>query len=197
MSGFEKHMADVLRSHEVAPPAGLDALVLAALDGAGASGGRSLVGRRLGGAGLGALLLVSFGWYFGTMPAEAPVVPAVAESAVSAVSAVSEEVLATPESAAEAVVRDRINPTAPAEAQAENAAPEPAVALAAKPTDVRRTEPSTSSAAQPVAVAPLEQRSVAGIEDGKANGSDKMLMEAPGEQEGVWRMKARVNVKED
>lgn len=194
MSGFEKHMADVLRSHEVAPPAGLDAQVFAALDGAGASGGRSLMGRRLGGAGLGALLLVSFGWYFGTMPAEAPVVPAVAESAVSAV---SEEVLATPESAAEAVVRDRINPAAPAEAQAENAAPEPAVALAAKPTDVRRTEPSTSSAAQPVAVAPLEQRSVAGIEDGKANGSDKMLMEAPGEQEGVWRMKARVNVRED
>lgn len=194
MSGFEKHMADVLRSHEVAPPAGLDAQVFAALDGAGASAGRSLMGRRLGGAGLGALLLVSFGWYFGTMPAEAPVVPAVAESAVSAV---SEEVLATPESAAEAVVRDRINPAAPAEAQAENAAPEPAVALAAKPTDVRRTEPSTSSAAQPVAVAPLEQRSVAGIEDGKANGSDKMLMEAPGEQEGVWRMKARVNVRED
>lgn len=194
MSGFEKHMADVLRSHEVAPPAGLDAQVFAALDGAGASGGRSLMGRRLGGAGLGALLLVSFGWYFGTMPAEAPVVPAVAESAVSAV---SEEVLATPESAAEAVVRDRINPAAPAEAQAENAAPEPAVALAAKPTGVRRTEPSTSSAAQPVAVAPLEQRSVAGIEDGKANGSDKMLMEAPGEQEGVWRMKARVNVRED
>lgn len=194
MSGFEKHMADVLRSHEVAPPAGLDAQVFAALDGAGASAGRSLMGRRLGGAGLGALLLVSFGWYFGTMPAEAPVVPAVAESAVSAV---SEEVLATPESAAEAVVRDRINPAAPAEAQAENAAPEPAVALAAKPTDVRRAEPSTSSAAQPVAVAPLEQRSVAGIEDGKANGSDKMLMEAPGEQEGVWRMKARVNVRED
>ena len=194
MSGFEKHMADVLRSHEVAPPAGLDAQVFAALDGAGASAGRSLMGRRLGGAGLGALLLVSFGWYFGTMPAEAPVVPAVAESAVSAV---SEEVLATPESAAEAVVRDRINPAAPAEAQAENAAPEPAVALAAKPTGVRRTEPSTSSAAQPVAVAPLEQRSVAGIEDGKANGSDKMLMEAPGEQEGVWRMKARVNVRED
>lgn len=194
MSGFEKHMADVLRSHEVAPPAGLDAQVFAALDGAGASAGRSLMGRRLGGAGLGALLLVSFGWYFGTMPAEAPVVPAVAESAVSEV---SEEVLATPESAAEAVVRDRINPAAPAEAQAENAAPEPAVALAAKPTDVRRTEPSTSSAAQPVAVAPLEQRSVAGIEDGKANGSDKMLMEAPGEQEGVWRMKARVNVRED
>ncbi len=194
MSGFEKHMADVLRSHEVAPPAGLDAQVFAALDGAGASAGRSLMGRRLGGAGLGALLLVSFGWYFGTMPAEAPVVPAVAESAVSEV---SEEVLATPESAAEAVVRDRINPAAPAEAQAENAAPEPAVALAAKPTDVRRTEPSTSSAAQPVAVAPLEQRSVAGIEDGKANGSDKMLMEAPGEQEGVWRMKARVNIRED
>ncbi len=194
MSGFEKHMADVLRSHEVAPPAGLDAQVFAALDGAGASAGRSLMGRRLGGAGLGALLLVSFGWYFGTMPAEAPVVPAVAESAVSAV---SEEVLATPESATEAVVLDRMNPAAPAEAQAENAALEPAVALAAKPTGVRRTEPSTSSAAQPVAVAPLEQRSVAGIEDGKANGSDKMLMEAPGEQEGVWRMKARVNVRED
>jgi len=194
MSGFEKHMADVLRSHEVAPPAGLDAQVFAALDGAGASAGRSLVGRRLGGAGLGALLLVSFGWYFGTMPAEAPVVPAVAESAVSAV---SEEVLATPESAAEAVVLDRMNSAAPAEAQAENAAPEPAVALAAKPTGVRRTEPSTSSAAQPVAVAPLEQRSVAGIEDGKANGSDKMLMETPEEPEGVWRMKARVNVKED
>ena len=194
MSGFEKHMADVLRSHEVAPPAGLDAQVFAALDGAGASAGRSLVGRRLGGAGLGALLLVSFGWYFGTMPAEAPVVPAVAESAVSAV---SEEVLATPESAAEAVVLDRMNSAAPAEAQAENAALEPAVALAAKPTGVRRTEPSTSSAAQPVAVAPLEQRSVAGIEDGKANGSDKMLMETPEEPEGVWRMKARVNVKED
>lgn len=191
MSGFEKHMADVLRNHEVAAPAGLDAQVFAALDGAGASAGRSVVGRRLGGAGLGALLLISLGWYFGTMPVEAPVVPAVAESAVP------QEVVVAPAFASEAVVSESMNPAATAPAQAEDATPEPAAVLSAKPTIVRQDESIASTGAQPVALAPLEQRFVEGVEAGNTEGLDKTLLEAPEERDGVWRMKARVNVKED
>jgi hypothetical protein len=191
MSGFEKHMADVLRNHEVAAPAGLDAQVFAALDGAGASAGRSVVGRRLGGAGLGALLLISLGWYFGTMPVEAPVVPAVAESAVP------QEVVVAPAFASEAVVSESVNPASTVPAQAEDATPEPAVVLDAKPTTARQDESIASTAAQPVSVTPLEQRSVEGVEAGNAEGFDKKLLAAPEERDGVWRMKARVNVKED
>lgn len=191
MSGFEKHMADVLRNHEVAAPAGLETQVFAALDGAGASAGRSVVGRRLGGAGLGALLLISLGWYFGTMPVEAPVVPAVAESAVP------QEVVVAPAFASEAVVSEPANRAASVPAQAEDAAPEPAVVFSAKPTTLRQDESNASTAAQPVSVAPLEQRSVEGVEAGNAEGFDKKLLAAPEVRDGVWRMKARVNVKED
>jgi hypothetical protein len=191
MSGFEKHMADVLRNHEVAAPAGLDAQVFAALDGAGASAGRSVVGRRLGGAGLGALLLISLGWHFGSMPVEAPVVPAVAESAVP------QEVVVAPAFASEAVVSESMNPAATAPAQAEDATPEPAAVLSAKPNFVRQDESIASTGAQPVAVAPLEQRFVEGVEAGNTEGLDKTLLEASEERDGVWRMKARVNVKED
>jgi hypothetical protein len=191
MSGFEKHMADVLRNHEVAPPAGLDAQVFAALDGVGASAGRSVVGRRLGGAGLGALLLIGLGCYFGTMPVEAPVVPAVAESAVP------QEVVVAPAFASEAVVSEPVNRAASVPAQAEDATPKPAVVFSAKPTTVRQDESNASTAAQPVSVAPLEQRSVEGVEAGNAEGFDKKLLAAPEERDGVWRMKARVNVRED
>jgi hypothetical protein len=38
---------------------------------------------------------------------------------------------------------------------------------------------------------------VEGVEAGNAEGFDKKLLAAPEERDGVWRMKARVNVRED
>lgn len=181
MSGFEKHMADVLRNHEVAPPAGLDTQIFAALDGAGATAARSEMRRQLGAAGLGALLLAGLGWSISTMTPEASDVPAAAGPA-----AVHEEV-PTPEVAAQ-------EPAVPfEEAQAEV---EPR-AVEAKSVDRMHEAPmaATTTTTEPVDLTPLEQLSVQGIDADDA--SDKSLQEASAERDGVWRMNARVNVKED
>lgn len=181
MSGFEKHMADVLRNHEVAPPAGLDAQVFAALDGAGASAARSVLRRRLGGAGIGALLLAGLGWSISTMTPED--VPAAAGPA-----AVHEEVL-TPEVAPVEIAET------PAPFEEVTADVEPRAVEAKSEDRMQEAATAAVSTPEPVDLTPLEQLSVQGIDADAA--SDKSLQEASAERDGVWRMNARVNVKED
>lgn len=181
MSGFEKHMADVLRNHEVAPPAGLEAQVFAALDGAGATAGRSLMRRRLGAAGLGALLLATLGWYLNAPSPEAP---------AAAAAPVAEEVVtgsATPATETPSPAMAPVEAPVVQQAEAPTTAPEGRV-------DAAEFEP-LAPVQQPMDVEPLEQRSVQGVDMSTSEESDKALMEV-GEKEGVWRMKARANVKE-
>lgn len=188
MSGFEKHMADVLRNHEVAPPAGLDAQVFAALDGAGASAARSALRRRLGGAGIGALLLAGLGWSISTMTPDGPVVPVEAEAAqtkVQAPAAADEEVMvsAVP---LEEVVAD------------EPSVVETPPVVAAEADDFASEEPMAApSTAEPVNLAPLEQLSTPDLSSGADAAPEKSLQEVVQERNGVWRMNARVKVKED
>lgn len=177
-------MADVLRNHEVAPPAGLEAQVFAALDGAGATAGRSLMRRRLGAAGLGALLLATLGWYLNAPSPEAP---------AAAPAPVAEEVVtrsATPATGNPSPAMVAVEAPVVEQAEAPTTAPEARVARA----DAAESEP-LAPVQQPTDVEPLEQRSVHGVDLSISEESDKALLEV-GEKEGVWRMKARANVKE-